>query len=72
MVQDPRWATLIYLTGPDRLASPPSLVDIGSKHVLPVLLDYFLRFITFEHISMSPRFASLSGKLAIARAALST
>ena len=33
---------------------------------------YFLRLITFEHISIKPTFASLSGKLEIARAALST
>lgn len=42
------------------------------QEVLLERLDQFLRLITFEHISIKPVFASLSGKPEIARAALST
>ena len=47
-------------------------VECTTHETLNIELSYFLRFITFVHMSSKPTLASLSGKPDIALAALST
>lgn len=47
-------------------------LGVHCRETSVICIAHFLRFMTFEHMSISPALASLSGKNEMARAALST